>query len=125
MAIIHLVKDLAYRIDTSVMGRQLLRSVTSVTANYRAALRARSKAEFYAKLCIIVEEMDETNFWMAIMTKSGTITSDIAALEKSDELLKIFSSSKKTVRLRLQAQAKSSNHQINKSSIVMPGWWNW
>ncbi|MBS1977311.1 MAG: four helix bundle protein [Bacteroidetes bacterium] len=93
------------------MGRQLLRSVASVTANYRAALRARSKAEFYAKLCIIVEEMDETNFWMAIMTKSGTITSDIAALEKeSDELLKIFSSSKKTVRLRLQAQAKSSNH---------------
>jgi four helix bundle protein len=49
--------------ELRIIGKQLIRSSTSVAANYRAAIRARSDAEKYAKLCIVVEEADETVFW--------------------------------------------------------------
>ena len=54
-----------------VIGKQLTRSGTSVGANYRAARRARSKAEFIAKLGIVEEEADETLFWIELLTESG------------------------------------------------------
>jgi len=47
-----------------VLGNQLVKSATSVASNYRASLRARSRKEFYSKLCIVVEECDETEFWL-------------------------------------------------------------
>jgi len=50
--------------EAKIIGRQLLRSSSSVGANYRAVCRARSQAEFYAKLSIVVEEADESLFWM-------------------------------------------------------------
>ncbi|MEJ7662341.1 MAG: four helix bundle protein [Hymenobacter sp.] len=50
-----------------MIGKQLLQSATSVAANYRAACRGRSGAEWYAKLCICVEEADETQFWLELL----------------------------------------------------------
>lgn len=50
-----------------VIGRQFIRSASSVGANYRAACRSRSKAEFYSKLSIVVEEADETAFWIEVL----------------------------------------------------------
>ncbi len=50
------------------MGKQLLRSATSVAANYRAACRARSQAEFFSKISIVVEEADETLFWVGVIS---------------------------------------------------------
>jgi four helix bundle protein len=83
-----------------VIVRQIIRSATSVAANFRAAVRARSRAEYYSKICIVVEECDETLFWLEIL-KDG----DLYALERitkmiteTNELLKIFSITKKKLR---------------------------
>jgi four helix bundle protein len=56
-----------------VLGTQLLRSGTSVGANYRAACRARSKAEFIAKMGIVEEEADESMYWLELMTEAGLL----------------------------------------------------
>ncbi len=56
--------------EAKIIGRQLLRSSSSVGANYRAACRARSKAEFHSKLSIVVEEADESIFWMEILIEA-------------------------------------------------------
>ena len=54
----------------NVVRYQIIKSATSVAANYRAACRARSKKEWYAKLCIVVEECDETVFWLELLMES-------------------------------------------------------
>ena len=50
-----------------IVGKQLIRAVSSVASNYRAACRGRSHAEFYSKICIVTEEADETQFWLEIL----------------------------------------------------------
>jgi four helix bundle protein len=57
--------------EARILGRQVLRSGTSVAANYHAVCRARSKAEFTAKLGVVVEEADETVFWLELLVESG------------------------------------------------------
>jgi len=57
--------------ELRIVGKQLLRSGTSVAANFRAATRGRSKAEFYAKLCFVVEESDESLFWLELLEESA------------------------------------------------------
>jgi four helix bundle protein len=58
-----------------ILGKQLVRSGTSVASNFRAAARARSSKEFYAKVCIVVEEADETQFWLELMLESNLVSS--------------------------------------------------
>ncbi len=65
--VIRLVDALPRSLAAQVVGRQLLRSATSVGANYRAACRAQSRAEFAAKLSIVVEEADETLYWLELL----------------------------------------------------------
>ncbi len=67
---IYLFRKLPKTDDARIVGRQLFRSAASVAANYRAACRARSKAEFFAKLSITLEEADESLFWIEIMIES-------------------------------------------------------
>jgi four helix bundle protein len=100
LRIIRLFRSLPYKTDTQVLGKQLLRCGTSVAANYRAACRARSRAEFAAKMGVVVEEADETILWLELLTESG-----IVPLEKMESLLKeaheltaIFTASKRTAR---------------------------
>jgi four helix bundle protein len=82
------------------ISRQLLRSGTSVAANYRAAGRARSRAEFVAKMGVVVEEADETIFWLELLIDSGMIAK--ARLDdlitEANELVSIFVASQKTAR---------------------------
>ena len=82
------------------MGKQLLRSATSVTANYRAACRARSKAEFIAKLSIVVEEADETLLWLEMISESKITTVDEALTREAQELLFIMYASRKSAKGR-------------------------
>lgn len=81
----------------SVITYQLIKSSTSTAANYRAACRARSKKEFFSKICIVVEEADETEFWLEII-KETSISSDEMELERllkeALEILKITSKAK-------------------------------
>ena len=64
---IKLVDSLPQRRTADVIGKQLLRSATSVGANYRAAIRSRSRADFVAKMGIIAEECDETAYWIEVL----------------------------------------------------------
>jgi four helix bundle protein len=70
---INLFRTLPKTEEAKIIGRQLLRSSSSVGANYRAACRARSKAEFHSKLSIVVEEADESLFWMEILIEAKVI----------------------------------------------------
>ena len=82
------------------LGDQLLRSGTSVAANYRAACRARSKAEFASKLGIAEEEADESAFWMELLAESGLVpTARMQELhDEANELTAILVASRKTVK---------------------------
>ena len=63
--------------SNQIAANQLIRAATSVGANYRTACRARSKSEFYSKLCIVVEEADETNYWLELIKRTNTKIDDI------------------------------------------------
>jgi len=84
------------------LGDQLLRSGTSVAANYRAACRARSKADFVNKLAVTEEEADESVFWMELLVESGLVP--IRRLEKlldeANQLTAIIVASRRTVKGR-------------------------
>lgn len=82
--------------ELRVIGKQLLRSGTSVAANFRAYTRGRSVAERYSKMCIVVEEVDETLFWFELIEEANLIDSSILSeiRQESLELLKIFSVTK-------------------------------
>ena len=80
--------------------RQLSRCSSSVAANLRAAARARSRAEYYSKICIVVEECDECCFWLDFM-KDLSIADEVSRiklLEEAEELLKVFSKTKKKLK---------------------------
>lgn len=82
---------------SSVIIYQLVKSATSTGANYRAACRARSKKEFFSMICIVVEEVDESEFWLEII-KDAKLAKEPYKLEKllkeSSELIKITSKAK-------------------------------
>jgi four helix bundle protein len=88
--------------EAKIIGRQLLRSSSSVGANYRAACRARSKAEFHSKLSTVVEEADESAFWMEILIEAEIVKpSELYYLnDEANQILKIASASRKTVSLK-------------------------
>lgn len=98
--IIKLVDLLPKKPSADVIGRQLLRSATSVAANYRAAQRARSKAEFISKISVVVEEADETVFWLELLGESHLVAEDRLTLvaKEANELLAIFAASRRTAR---------------------------
>jgi four helix bundle protein len=100
LRVIRLYRSLPYTTDTQVLGKQLLRCGTSVAANYRAVCRARSKAEFVAKMGVVVEEADETILWLELMTESGIVplTKTESLLKEANELTAIFAASHRTAR---------------------------
>ena len=85
-----------------VIARQVLRSGTSVAANYRAACRARSRADFIAKLGIVVEEIDETLFWLELIVDAKLIPFHRmeAIIDEANQLTSIFVAARKTTRSR-------------------------
>jgi four helix bundle protein len=100
LRIIRLFQHLPRTTEAQVLGKQLLRSGTSVGANYRAAGRARSKAEFISKMGIVVEEADETVFWVECLIESGIVKPELLTdiLAEANELVAIFAASQRTAR---------------------------
>jgi len=96
--VISLVADLPPSIAGRKLGEQLFRSGTSVSANYRAARRGRSKREFIAKICIVVEEADESAHWLELMTAAAVLPEKrINPLhQEATELTRIFASMRRT-----------------------------
>jgi four helix bundle protein len=83
-----------------ILGRQLLRAGCSVGANYRAACRAKSKADFISKMGTVLEEADESAFWIELLIEAGKIKADLATpvLREANELVAIMISSINTAR---------------------------
>ena len=101
--VINLVEKMPSTISTRVVLNQIVKSATSVGANYRAVCRARSDREFVAKMNIVLEEADETLFWLEIIIdKEWLNKSDVELIWKEgNELTAIFVSSLKTINNRL------------------------
>ena len=97
---IQLVESLPKGKTTEVFGRQLLRSGTSVGANYRAACRAKSNADFISKMGIVEEELDESIYWMELLVESKIIEPAKTELlmKEANELLAITVASIKTAK---------------------------
>ena len=95
VAVIRFYAELPQNEPARVIGRQLLRSSTSVAANYHAACRARSAADFVSKISVVVEETDETLFWLELLVAASIVKGETmqALRDESDELLRIFSTS--------------------------------
>jgi four helix bundle protein len=89
------------------IGNQLIRSATSLGANYRAACRARFDKEFFSKVSIVTEESDETIFWLEILIESNLQNNKEIQrlLNESIELTKIFSKSRKSMSLKLNKKS--------------------
>ena len=108
--------------ESQIIGKQLLRSATSVTANYHAACRGRSPSEFIAKLSVVVEEADESLMWLEMIEEATIYKGEELTRLKQEarELLYIFSASRKSARHNLETRLKertgtqSTNQQINK-----------
>jgi four helix bundle protein len=85
----------------NVISRQLLRCSTSVGANYRAACRGRSKAEFVSKLQTVIEEADECCYWMELLIESGLLQSNRVEglLDEANQITAIMVASRKTALL--------------------------
>lgn len=92
LRVIRLYRALPRNEEARVIGKQLLRSGTSIGANYRAACRGRSKAEFVAKLGIVLEEADETVFWLELLQESDIMNVQSLAplVQEARELTAIF-----------------------------------
>src|SRR5215510_3515796 len=96
--IVYLFRALPKSTEAQVMGKQLLRCGTSVAANYRAVCRARSKAEFIARIGIVAEEADESVLWLEMLEETQTLSSQRLReiIKEARELAAIFSASHKT-----------------------------
>ncbi|MDY6876076.1 MAG: four helix bundle protein [Chloroflexota bacterium] len=100
LRVIKLVEALPKNHTASVIGKQLLRSATSVGANYRAACRARSTADMIAKLKIVEEETDETLYWLELLVEANIMPEDRLGplMTETDEILAMTVASIKTLR---------------------------
>lgn len=109
LRIIRLVNSLPLNAAANVIGKQLLRSGTSVGANYRSACRARSKADFISKINIAVEESDESEYWMELLVDAGLMDQTHLAplLQEAHELTAILNASAITARRNLNKEKQS------------------
>lgn len=102
LRVIRLVGALPKLPAADVIGRQMLRSATSVAANYREASRGRSDAELAAKLGLVEQELDETMLWLELLVESGVVAENRLCdlIDETDQLLRITVASIKSIKSR-------------------------
>jgi len=100
---IEFVATLPQNRAVEIISRQLLRSATSVGANYRAACRGKSVADVVSKLATVEEEADETLYWIELLVETGTVPREQVAelLRQADEIIAMTVASIRTMRKRL------------------------
>ena len=98
LRVMKMVDALPRTIQGRTIAKQITRSATSVAANYRAACRARSRAEFIAKIGVVEEEADESCFWLELIIDSGLLTDERIRplLSEASELVAIMAASRKS-----------------------------
>lgn len=97
---IEYVKQLDGGIETTIIQKQIIRSATSVGANYRATCRAKSRADFVHKLKIVEDELDETIYWLEVISRIQPVQLNyqVHLLKEANELLSIIVTSLKTLK---------------------------
>jgi four helix bundle protein len=123
LRILKLVSALPNNLQGKTVGGQLVRAGTSVGANYRAACRGRSRAEFIAKLGIVEEEADESAFWLELIIESGLLREEKvrSLLQEANELTKIMASSRVSASSNKITIDNQRHQSIPKSSPVSFG----
>jgi len=116
LRIVRLVESLPNKRTANVIGNQLLRCGMSVGANYRAACRAKSRADFAAKMGIVQEEADESVYWIEMLVDCGLVKKSLVdpLLSEADEIVSIIVSSIRTAR------ANGHRSATSKSAIRIP-----
>ena len=112
LGIIKLTENLPDNQRSKIIGNQLIRSATSVGANYRAACRSRSKREFISKIKIVEEESDESLYWLELIREINCFSEKrmCCIIKEADELTAIFTSTVKTAKTNyLYQKSKTKN----------------
>ena len=116
LRIIKIVEGLPKSRTADVLGRQLIRSGTSIGANYRAACRGKSTADVIAKLRIVEEEADESAYWMELLIESGLIA-EARLSELSQETNEIIAMTVASIRT---LQRRNGSSPFNRQSKTCP-----
>ena len=104
------VRNLLVKLEINPIDRshiqQLTRSASSVAANYRAATRGRSDAEYFSKICIVVEEADETLFWLEYLIEINVIkrAESLPLIDEVTQLVKLFSAIKRKMKEKIEVE---------------------
>lgn len=103
LRVVKLFSSLPKTTEAQVMGKQVLRSGTSVGAHYREACRARSTAEFISKIEGGLQELEETVYWLELLTESGIVKGELLLplIQEAEELIAILVASVKKAKARL------------------------
>ena len=111
--VVRLFRSLPSTAEAQVIGRQLLRSGTSVAANYRAVCRARSTPEFIAKLGVTIEEADETAFWLELLADTGIVPAGrLEPLrDETDQLVRILVAARSSAKAKPNSKSKITNQK--------------
>ena len=119
LRIIRVIRSLQPSPEGKIIGRQLLRSGMSVAANYRAVCRARSRPEFLAKLAIVIEEADESAFWLELLVDAGLVPQPkLKELNsEANQLVAIFNASRTTAKRRVQSTINNQQSTIFQKRI--------
>jgi len=119
--VIRFIEELPNSRSLNVLCNQLLRCSSSIGANYRAACKGKSTADFINKIVIVEEEADESIYWLELMEESGLVSSAklITLKKEADELTAIFTAIGKTAKANQQIN-NLKNSSIKKSEIEIP-----
>ena len=122
LRILKLVGALPKTVQGRTIGGQLARSGTSVGANYRAACRSRSKAEFIAKIGVVEEESDESGYWLELIIEGALLRKDLVQplLDEANELTKIMGRSRITAsdHKRVEKRTARATRESNRQSAI-------
>jgi four helix bundle protein len=113
LRIIRMTEALPRNRVADILARQIIKSGTSVGANYRAACRAKSRPDFISKMGTVEEECDETAYWLELFVESGQMKRSRlqSLMDEAEELLRIIVASSKTARRHVNPQSAIRNPQ--------------
>jgi len=119
LRVVKVVRALPSGNEGHLLGNQLLRSGTSVAANYRAVCRARSRPEFLAKLAIVIEEADEAAFWLEFLVDAGLIPASKLRelISEANQLVAIFNASRTTAKKGAHSTINNQNSTIARMKV--------
>jgi four helix bundle protein len=119
LRIIRVVRSLPPGVEGRIISHQLLRSGMSGAANYRAVCRARSRPEFLSKLAIVIEEADESAFWLELLLDAGLVSESKLKDLKSEanQLVAIFNASRSTAKKHVQSAINNQQSTIRQKRV--------